>query len=385
MTVNNGSSSARNARKVLWFGMCLTVVALVFEQYMWLRPTLFEGAWIDGVVTPKGALVVDDAKSAEQKPQAPSDESSFPAIAVIGDANKVDPVGASWSQLDPVGAAVATGHHGNADDVADHVNDEAIGTDGLAIERAQIVQNGASVVDDNMNRQLDKWKRSLPCIKKWVQSTTRKYHSEAITKCNDDWAYIHVLKAGGTTVQRQCRDKNSSIHSEAYKTHKMFTFVRDPVSHFIAGFKECAARHEPRRMKFQATNESLREWLFDYRKFWCFQHSVPQIEFLLYHHGGKSEPLRFLDQLQFVGDKEDMKRFFQQKKLPWKDSRIERHKSRIKNALNITADNIDNSTLLQICNFTKIDYCFFDYEPPAVCEHMIKDYCIASTNAICPT
>jgi hypothetical protein len=57
--------------------------------------------------------------------------------------------------LDPVGAAVATGNHENADDVADHVNDEAIGTDGLAIERAQLVQNGPSVVDDNMNRQLD--------------------------------------------------------------------------------------------------------------------------------------------------------------------------------------------------------------------------------------
>jgi hypothetical protein len=129
MTMMHGSSSARNARKKLWIVACLSVVAVGIEMYSRLLPTLFEEAWIYGVVTPKGALVGDDARTTEQQPQAPSDESSSPVKAVIADANKVEPVGAE-------GAAVATGSHGNADDVADHVNDEATGTDGLAIDLA---------------------------------------------------------------------------------------------------------------------------------------------------------------------------------------------------------------------------------------------------------
>lgn len=173
--------------------------------------------------------------------------------------------------------------------------------------------------------QMEKWRRTLPYIKQWANTTTREFHSEILHTCSDEWTYIHVLKAGGTTVESQCLDGNASMHSDVYKTHKLFTFVRDPIDHYISGYKECADRRAPRHFKFLDKNQSLRLWI-NQKSHWCFQHSVPQIEYLLY----RSEPLRFLDHISFVGDMKDLKAFFIQQGLPWKDENVQRRHSPIK-------------------------------------------------------
>ena len=230
--------------------------------------------------------------------------------------------------------------------------------------------------------QLAKWRKKLPCLKSWVKSTQRRYHSEVVSACSQEWAYIHVLKSGGTTVQAQCNDTKQKIDSHYHKTHRLFTFVRDPVSHFLSGYLECAERKEPPSFAFKAENETLQKWLTQNRAYmhWCFQHSIPQIEYLLF----KTEPMRFLDHFHYIGDKEEMSSFFREKNLPWNESKVARRWSSTKTNMTAIRDvnRLNPDLVKQICDFVKIDYCFFDYIPPKVCQPMVTEFCEQTCGSI---
>jgi len=70
-------------------------------------------------------------------------------------------------------------------------------------------------------RQNHSFFRSLPCIMKWINNTKRLYHHEMVGDCSEEWAYMHVLKAGGTTIQQQCNTSSFALGFEnpVFLTH----------------------------------------------------------------------------------------------------------------------------------------------------------------------
>lgn len=251
------------------------------------------------------------------------------------------------------------------------------------------VENGTSRDVWNM------WQESLPCLESWVSATVPPRWSEIFWVCNDEWAYIDVVNAVGTTVEQQCHSNKMvkevwiSVHSNVYQTHKLFTFVRDPIKHFISGYNECAARGS---FVFKAANESLltRIEVADYPSTaayatnWCPHHLAPQIESLLYHGDKHSKPLRFLDSIKYIGDKSDLKNFFLAHKLPWNDSKIDGRTSPIKDKLGraLRIESLSPTMVLSICDYVKIDFCFLDYEPPLICREMIQSFCDSTCAAV---
>lgn len=240
-----------------------------------------------------------------------------------------------------------------------------------------------STVENSTPRDVwNMWQESRPCLESWASVTLPPQWSELFWVCNDEWAYIDVVNTVGTTVEQQCHSNNTekvwmSVHSNIYQTHKLFTFVHDPIEHFISGYNECAARGS---FVFKAANESLQvaDYLSTtYATNWCAHHLVPQIQYLLFNRDNKqSKPLQFFDSIKYIGDKSDLKNFFLTHKLPWNDSKIDRELSPMKDKLGaLRIKNLSPAMVLSICDFVKIDFCFLNYEPPPICREMIQSFC----------
>lgn len=262
--------------------------------------------------------------------------------------------------------------------------------------------------------------RKLPCLREWANRTTKrlalwhpftacypKENGKGIKTTRKRWAYKHVFKGGGTTAFLQCNstwlgvDRPRSFLETFFAQHEFFTFVRDPVDHFLSGAVECAAR---RQVPVQPTDASLTWYLATQQRHGCFQHSIPQVEYLLYNDQQQRQHIKgdvalFLDHIGFVGDMSVMERFFRARGLSWDDSLVERRhydgdskshqtigvsrKTRIGDLTRYTdkkdfiglRSKVSNETLLQICNYVKMDYCIFDYSPPPTCRPMVESFC----------
>mmetsp|Transcript_33991 Transcript_33991/g.81693 ORF Transcript_33991/g.81693 Transcript_33991/m.81693 type:complete len:451 (+) Transcript_33991:174-1526(+) len=262
-------------------------------------------------------------------------------------------------------------------------------------------------------RQNRSFFRSLPCIMEWINTSRRLYHHEMVGDCSEEWAYMHVLKAGGTTVQRQCNTSSFAVGFEnpVFLTHKLFTFVRDPIDHFIAGFKESASR--PGGSSYQPTNESISRYLERRLSNSNFQHSIPQIEFLIYHpppprrnNNNRNLPImsrrrrpttttrpppdddddddmllpdtspeRYLKRIKFVGEMKDMEKFMKHQQLPWNETLVEKRHYETKRRFDGLRNKLSMDVVEKICEYKMIDYCFFDFNPPDVCRHMVESFC----------
>ena len=262
-----------------------------------------------------------------------------------------------------------------------------------------------------LQRQNASFFRALPCLRTWMKTSLRLALWHPFHACGDGWAYKHIFKSGGTTMQLQCNtttlgvDRPTPFLRAFFAQRQFFTFVRDPVDHFLSGAAECAARKQL-RVPVRPTNASLWQYLSNSRRHGCFQHSIPQIEFLLYDK--QYNETMFLDQIQFVGDISVMKLFFLSQGLPWDDARVERrhyghqptssikagdeNRPRTRQHFNFTdmsskngfvglRAKLSNETLYKICDYVKIDYCFFDYTPPIVCQDLVQSFCHGTCHA----
>ena len=276
--------------------------------------------------------------------------------------------------------------------------------------------------DDVHYQQNRSFTKSLPCIYKWANRTERLFRHEWMFPCpsaseqgnnSTNWTYIHVMKAGGTTAFSQCGftklekevQRLGPIRAEwMYRTSNIFTFVRDPVDHFFSGFKQCASESQPTTFPFPkrepARDEHILEWLhtLGHRNhtnrlrspltvFYCFLHSAPQIEFLLFHdddgvleHRPSVPSTDILPHIKYIGDMSQIEEFFHRQHLPWRTRGIQLRKHPVKDRMGAIRENVSNETLMEVCRFVAVDYCFFDYEPPAACASLVADIC----SGVCP-
>lgn len=170
------------------------------------------------------------------------------------------------------------------------------------------------------------------------------------------------------------------------KTHKQwFTFVRDPLDHFLSGYSECGFRSS-RNIKVSelaAWNESdydrrILAWLNTVKQSsgWlpCELHSYPQVNSLLNSKG------QFHPQLKAIGDVQEMPAFldritsfaYNHNKTAGNDATTNHIKV---NYFPARKDLLSDETLQKICEYISLDYYFFDYDPPMACtrEDMLKD------------
>jgi len=155
-----------------------------------------------------------------------------------------------------------------------------------------------------------------------------------------------------------------------------FTFVRDPIQHFISGFIECSSRQDPVGFKFRPTAKSLSSWLGHTRSrngHGCCQHSMPQARFFL--NGSSTSQL--LDKVGFIGDMAGMQDFFVAQGLQWIPNQTALRHYPSKDAYwSLTSPNsLKPNLLFRICKYVKIDYCLFDFEPPAICKAIVQQVC----------
>jgi len=209
-------------------------------------------------------------------------------------------------------------------------------------------------------------------------TSTEQYGGYVLT---DKFAYLHIFKNGGTTIGAQVKPtqpKHSPLSSFEMSARTWITFVRDPIAHFFSGWQECMARRYNQKynrgISFQ---RSISEWLDVLRSnrfhpVKCQPHSYPQLNFML-------NATKLYQNLKLVAALEEMKDVLLMVGFPFNDEFGHVRKSAT--SLNklayyrIQIDMLSNDTLLDICDFLALDYCFLDFKPPDICMSLVNKIC----------
>lgn len=110
---------------------------------------------------------------------------------------------------------------------------------------------------------------------------------------NERYAYRHIYKTGGTTVERQAGRKQ--VSASEYGNRLLMATVRDPIDHFLSGWAECGVRGKIRQENntdaeydarvfawLNAVRNHQYSWYKNGRKrLRCENHSFPQANYLL--------------------------------------------------------------------------------------------------------
>ena len=192
---------------------------------------------------------------------------------------------------------------------------------------------------------------------------------------SDEFAFLHVWKCGGTTVELMA-GKQLRLTSPVIQTRAWVALVRDPIDHFLSGWAEDGVREPKIELKHNVTQDYDKR-VHDFLQvvkgsIWpTMIHSVrtyafPQASFMMDDNG------RLYDNLMVVGDLTEMQTVLEdvvdfQK---WKDGTIGRNASANDYKQKVfpsRRDLLSDETILDLCDFLKVDYFLFDFEPPAIC------------------
>lgn len=195
---------------------------------------------------------------------------------------------------------------------------------------------------------------------------------------NDDFAFRHIFKNGGTTLEIQTG--STHVQRKAIGGRRMVATVRDPIDHFLSGWQECGERF-PEYMEWNRTDdtdydERVRTWLertktMAFRtetclgRCACAMHSFPQGNFLITNRG-TIDP-----KVTLVGDLVELPGLLE---LIGFDYNHSMGTGRNASATAFKAVHfprkkhlISNSTMRAICEFVTLDYFLFDFKLPEAC------------------
>eukprot|EP00980_Cylindrotheca_fusiformis_P008313 scaffold1739_cov109-Cylindrotheca_fusiformis.AAC.5 len=174
---------------------------------------------------------------------------------------------------------------------------------------------------------------------------------------NEKFAFRHIFKNGGTTVEHQIGAKQVR-KKDIGKNRTSITVVRDPIDHFLSGWQECGERFPSymmtsKRKSFDSEyNGRIQKWLERVRflalggqkacgpsmECLCALHSLPQANFLI------TEDRRIDPAIRLVGDLRELPKLLEMVHL------------------------IANDTMRELCEFLSLDYFLFDFERPEPCK-----------------
>jgi len=198
---------------------------------------------------------------------------------------------------------------------------------------------------------------------------------------NEDYAYRHIFKSGGTSVVKQTA-AHSHVSQSDIGNRRLLATVRDPLEHFLSGWAECGSRNFKVMMNLTASDaydDRVQAWLQylttdaseQIRKGGqamkhCRIHSFPQANFLLQSDG------EFNTNIDIVGDLGEIPALLEAVGFHYnasiskgrdasKDEIKSRHFPPNKSLLSAR-------TITDICRYVALDYYLFDFDPPATCR-----------------
>lgn len=248
----------------------------------------------------------------------------------------------------------------------------------------------------------------IPWINKPSSSTGREVNRNFLhphklneffgTILNDQYAFRHIFKSGGTTIAYQAGRKHHS--RDQVGSRKIMTVVRDPIEHFLSGWAECGFRYslhettaddeKPDESYEMRVKSYLNVTAHCYGKdglpisetatkgkslCTCSKHSHSQFMYLLFNNDG-NETTKIEPQLEIVGDMMELQSVaemvgftFERKA---KIGRSSNDNDIKKKYYPKRIDLLSESTLQDLCDFVMMDYIAFDFEPPSTCRKQIR-------------
>jgi len=202
---------------------------------------------------------------------------------------------------------------------------------------------------------------------------------------NDEWAYRHIWKNGGTTIQYQTRQKQGRLKDAYIRERRWMTLIRDPVNHFLSGWSECGEREEEEyptegdisvdervynylQNKVIPLAEILKTDPGEHNCGHCALHSMPQANYLMSWRelAGVVTP-----QLEFVGAMKELEGVLGMLGLEYdtsrKKGRVYASNEELQKKFPRDISLLSDKTLRAICDFVAVDYFLWDYEPPEAC------------------
>ena len=217
-------------------------------------------------------------------------------------------------------------------------------------------------------------------ISRRYQPLVRKYAAIKLTK---QFAFLHIWKCGGTTVQYLLGENQLPLSDEEIQRRKWMALLRDPIDRFLSAWAECGVRLYEGQINFNGNEKySTLKWLneeYDYRvraflrevkdylppERSCHTHAFPQANFMMNSTG------HIDDHIRLVGDLSEMRIGLQAAGLRLgeldmvvrdaNDDLVKKYYFQSKREL------LSKETLLELCDFYALDYYLFDFDPPAVC------------------
>jgi len=231
--------------------------------------------------------------------------------------------------------------------------------------------------------------RNVQNVALFRQLHKRKYrytastYSAAGVQITNAFAYVHIWKSGGTTIEKQAQNRSFAARFIQRYPYAL-TFVRDPVDHFLSGWSECMFRwHKNKKnkkdkreaSKIDAQNysqvittylENTRRMIQSGRKtHGCNIHSLPQVNFLFDRKG------KLYSNLKIIGDISEMGQVMGAINFTYRPDVTARVAST--NTIKQTyfpakREWLRNETLQAICEFVALDYFMLDYQLPDPCR-----------------
>jgi hypothetical protein len=202
---------------------------------------------------------------------------------------------------------------------------------------------------------------------------------------SDEFAYLHIWKCGGSTIQDMLPYEERSqqtLDSPVLQQRKWITFVRDPIDHFLSGWAECASKPYLEKPQHPFTtllwrgderdyDFRVRAWLYEIQTRGpvphCSSHSHPQVNFMIHAGTGKIDP-----HFHVVGDLSHLREIVVHigKFRQWKEGI--KGRDALENAVKQKhypnrKDLLSEATLLLLCEYLQLDYYLLDFEPPEIC------------------
>ena len=222
------------------------------------------------------------------------------------------------------------------------------------------------------------WKNeyALRSLEKRFLYRARTSSSGGIRIHGSRWNYLHIWKSGGTTVSAMTKSHKVKKKFLLEGDSKLFTFVRDPIDHFLSGYAECKARWKSEKkaddedvLKYLASAQRNADGSKGKTKMTCVTHSFPQANFLLERKGEPSIEKK----LELVAELEEMPKVFPFLNLTYDDNLVRRNATTDAEKQNfiIHSNDLKNETLQKLCEFVALDYYLFDYDLPETCKYDI--------------
>jgi hypothetical protein len=204
-------------------------------------------------------------------------------------------------------------------------------------------------------------------VLQWVQTEQRqlwqtdgkhgRLHAFLLT---DNYAFRHIFKCGGTTIENQ---GTRHVPSWRIGDRNIMAVVRDPIDHFLSGWAECAKRGH-----VVGSNQTYDEWIHDWldsvrqKASSCAPHSFPQANFILSTN---------LTKLNLLGDLQELPQLVELVGFPFDETK-ELGRVAADDAEKVRfpkrKDLLSNATLVALCQFLAMDYYLFDFDVPDACR-----------------